>query len=33
LTIACVSKQAGEPMKAIEIPADITARLQVVAGV
>jgi len=27
LTIACVRKRPGEPMKATDIPADITARL------
>ena len=29
LTIACVSKRAGEPMKAIDIPPQIAARFQV----
>ena len=28
LTIACVRKRPGEPLKAIPIPADITARLR-----
>lgn len=32
LTIACVSKQAGQPMKAIAIPPDIAARFEVAAG-
>ena len=30
-TMACVSKRPGEPMKAIEIPADVAARFQVAA--
>ena len=29
LTIACVSKRAREPLRAIDIPAEITSRLQV----
>ena len=29
LTIACVLKRPGEPMRSIEIPADIAARFQV----
>lgn len=32
LTIACVSKEAGQPMKAIAIPPDIAARFEVAAG-
>lgn len=32
LTIACVSKQAGQPMKATAIPHDIAARFEVAAG-
>ena len=31
LTIACVLERPGEPMKSIEIPADIAARFQVAA--
>jgi len=33
LTIACVRKRAGEPLKATSIPPEIAARLQVAAGV
>jgi acyl-CoA thioester hydrolase len=33
LTIACVSKRPGEPMKPIPIPPDIAARFQVAPGV
>ena len=32
LTIACVSKRAGEPMTAIPIPPDVAARFEVPAG-
>ena len=32
LTIACVRKTPGEPMKSIEIPPEIAARFQVAAG-
>jgi YbgC/YbaW family acyl-CoA thioester hydrolase len=32
LTIACVRRVAGEPMKSIEIPAEIAAKFQVAAG-
>jgi len=31
LTIACVRRVAGEPMKSVEIPPEIAARFQVVA--
>ena len=31
LTIACVLKRPGEPMKSIEIPEDVAARFQVAA--
>jgi acyl-CoA thioesterase FadM len=33
LTIACVRKHAGEPVKAIEIPADIASRFALAAEV
>jgi acyl-CoA thioester hydrolase len=32
MTTACVRKEAGDAMKAIELPAEIVARLSVVAG-
>ena len=32
LTIACVRKTPGEPMKSIEIPAEVAAQFQVAAG-
>lgn len=32
LTIACVRRTPGEPMKSIEIPAEVAARIQVAAG-
>ena len=32
LTIACVHRAAGEPLKSIEIPAEIAARFQAAAG-
>jgi acyl-CoA thioester hydrolase len=32
LTIACVRRVAGEPMKSVEIPAEIAARFQTGAG-
>jgi YbgC/YbaW family acyl-CoA thioester hydrolase len=32
LTIVCVSRRAGEPMKAVAIPADIVDRFEVAAG-
>jgi acyl-CoA thioester hydrolase len=32
LTIACVRKSPGEPMKSIDIPAEIVSRFQVAAG-
>jgi YbgC/YbaW family acyl-CoA thioester hydrolase len=32
LTIACVRKRAGEPLKATSIPPEIAARFQVAAG-
>ena len=32
LTIACVRRVAGEPMKSIEIPPEIAARFQAAAG-
>jgi len=32
LTIACVRRVPGEPMKSIDIPAEIAARFQVAAG-
>jgi acyl-CoA thioesterase FadM len=32
LTIICVSKRAGEPMKAMAIPPEIVARFEVASG-
>lgn len=32
LTTACVSKRPGEPMKALDLPADVVSRLQAAAG-